>query len=141
VAARRVTGPDGREWEVRIVRVRFPQWRPSDFDPWEEACGERHGVLLLLPLALVYWLVNPLLALLVALPFALVRSLFSRRRWIEAEARFPAPILVRWRTTSARAEKAVGEIADALSRGYDVKVKDAELESMTEPPGFRDRDS
>jgi hypothetical protein len=125
VAARRVTGPDGREWEVRIVRVRFPQWRPSDFDPWEEACGERHGVLLLLPLALVYWLVIPLLALLVAVPFTLVRS----------------PILVRWRTTSARVDKAVGEIADALSRGYDVKVKEAELESMTEPSGFRDRDS
>jgi hypothetical protein len=49
--------------------------------------------------------------------------------------------LVRWRTTSARAEKAVGEIADALSRGYDVKVKDAELESMAEPSGLRDRDS
>jgi hypothetical protein len=125
VAARRVTGPDGREWEVRIVRVRFPQWRPSDFDPWEEACGERHGVLLLLPLALVYWLVIQLLALLVALPFTRVRS----------------PILVRWRTTSARVDKAVGEIADALSRGYDVKVKEAELESMTEPSGFRDRDS
>jgi hypothetical protein len=50
---------------------------PSDFDPWEEACGERHGVLLLLPLALVYWLVIPLLALLVALPFTLVRSLLQ----------------------------------------------------------------
>jgi len=60
-----------------------------------------------LPLALVYWLVMPLLALLVALPFTLVRSVFSRRRWIEAETRGPAPILVRWRTTSARAEKAV----------------------------------
>jgi hypothetical protein len=140
VAARRVTGPDGREWEVRIVVFASPKWRPSDFDPWEEACGERHGVLLLLPLALVYWLVIPLLALLVALPFTLVRSLFSRRRWIEAEARWPAPILVRWRTTSARAEKAVGEIAEALARGYDVKVKDAELESMTEPSGFGARD-
>ena len=139
--ARRVTGPDRREWEVRIVRVRFPKWRPSDFDPWEEACGEWHGVLLLLPLALVYWLVIPLLALLVALPFTLVRSLFSRRRWIEAETGGPTPILVRWRTTAARAEKAVGEIADALSRGYDVKVKNAELESMTESSGFRDRDS
>jgi hypothetical protein len=28
-----------------------------------------------------------------------------------------------------------------LSRGYDVKVKNAELESMTEQSGFRDRDS
>jgi hypothetical protein len=36
---------------------------------------------------------------------------------------------------------AVAEIAEALSRGYDVKVKDAELESMTEPPGFRDLDA
>jgi len=114
---------------------------PVGLRPWEEACGERHGVLLLLPLALVYWLVIPLLALLVALPFTLVRSLFSRRRWIEAEARWPAPILVRWRTTSALAEKAVGEIAQALARGYDVKVKDAELESMTEPSGFRACDS
>jgi hypothetical protein len=35
----------------------------------------------------------------------------------------------------------VAEIADALLRGYDVKVKDAELESMTEPPAFRDLDS
>ncbi len=82
----------------------------------------------------------PLIALLVALPLTLVRSLFSKRRWIEAETRWPAPILVRWRTTAAQAETAVSEIADALSRGYDVKVKDAELESMTEPLGFRDLD-
>ena len=141
MAVRRVTGPDWREWEVRAIRVRFPKWRPSDFDPWEEACGEWHGVLLLLPLAVVYWVVVPLIALLVALPFTLLRSLFSARRWIEAETRWPAPILVRWRTTATRAETAVAEIADALSRGYDVKVKDAELDSMTEPPGFRDLDS
>jgi len=126
---------------VRIVRVRFPKWRPSDFDPWEEAGGYVQGVLLFLPLAVVYWVVIPLIALLVALPFTLVRSLFSKRRWIEAETRGPAPLLVCWRTTAARAETAVAEIADALSRGYDVKVKDAELESMTEPPGFRDLDS
>lgn len=126
---------------MRIVRVRFPKWRPSDFDPWEEACGEWHGVVLLLPLAVVYWVLIPLLALLVVLPFTIVRSLFSKSRWIEAETRWPAPILVRWRTTAAGAETAVAEIADALSRGYYVKVKDAELESMTEPPGFRDLDA
>jgi hypothetical protein len=120
------------------MRVRLPKWRPSDFDPRGEACGEWHGVLLLLPLAVLYWIVIPLLAVLVALPFALVRSLFSRTRWIEAETRWPAPILVRWRTTAALADTAVVEIANALSRGYDVKVKDAELESMTEPPGFPD---
>ena len=141
MAVRRVTGAGGRAWEVRVVRIRFPKWRPSDFDPWGEACGEWHGVLLLLPLAVVYWVVVPLVALLVALPFTLVRSLVSERRWIEAETRWPAPILVRWRTTAARAETAAAEIADALSRGYDVKVKDAELESMTEPPGLRDLDS
>ena len=141
MVVRRVTSPDGREWEVRVIRVRFPKWRPSDFDPWEEACGFSQGVLLPLPLAVVYWIVIPLVALLVALPFTLVRSLFSKRRWIEAETRWPAPILVRWRTTAAHVETAVAEIADALSRGYDVKVRDAELESMTEPPGFRDLDS
>ena len=93
-----------------------------------------------MPFVVIYWIVIPLLALVVALPFAVVRSFFSRTRWIEAETRWPAPILVRWHTTAARAETAVAEIADALSRGYDVKVKDAELESMTEPPGFRDLD-
>jgi hypothetical protein len=141
VTARRVTGPDGREWEVRVVRVRLPQWRGSQFDPWEEAAGEWHGVLLLLPFAVVYWVAVALFTLLVALPFALVLSLFSRTRWIEAETRWPAPILVRWRTTAARAEAAVEEIAEALSRGYDVKVEDAELEAITESPGFRDVDA
>jgi hypothetical protein len=82
-----------------------------------------------------------LCSLLVALPFTIVRSLFSSTRWIEAETRWPAPILVRWRTTAPRAGTAVAEIAEALSRGYDVKVKDAKLESMTEPPGFRDLDA
>jgi hypothetical protein len=131
VAARRVTGPDGREWEVRIVRVRLPGWRPGSFDPWEESLGTPRMTILLLPFAILSWFVFPLLALLVALPFALVRSLFSRRRWIEAETSRPTPELVRWRTSAARAEAAANEIASALSTGYDAKVADAELESMT----------
>jgi hypothetical protein len=123
------------------VRVRMPEWRPGSFDPWDEALGIWQGVLLLLPFAVLSWIVFPLLAVLVALPFALVRSLFLRTRWIEAETRGPSPIRIRWRTTAERAAEAADEIAAALSRGYDVKVADAELVSMTEPPGLRDLDA
>ena len=139
MAVRRVRGPDGREWEVRVVRVRFPRWRPSDFDPWEEGLGYFEAVLLLIPLALLYWFVIPLLAVVFALPFALIRSVFSTTRWIEAATRWPAPVLIRWRTTATDAEGACDEITAALSRGYDVKVEHAELVHMTEP-GLRDLD-
>ena len=38
---------------MRVVRLHLPQWRGSQFDPWEEAAGEWHAVLLLLPFAVV----------------------------------------------------------------------------------------
>jgi hypothetical protein len=73
---------------------------------------------LLLPFAVIYCVAVALFTLLVALPFALVLSLFSRTRWIEAETRWPAPILVRWRTTAAHAEAAMpsSSYADAGER-------------------------
>jgi hypothetical protein len=129
-----VTGPDGREWTIRVVRVRLPGWRPGSFDPSDESLGNPRMTLLLLPFAVVSWLVLPLLALLAALPFAFLRGVLSRRRWIEAETSRPTPELVRWRTTADRAQTAAAEIASALANGYDAKVADAELESITDAP-------
>ena len=128
----RVRSPDGREWEVRVIRVRFPRWHDSTFEPtW---------TLVDVVLVPFYWLVLPVARVLLAFPFVLARAAVSKRRWIEAECRWPAVILIRWKTSSERAERVAEEVTALLASGYAGlhAIAGADLESMTEPPGLHD---
>lgn len=94
-------------------------------------------MLLLLPFTLLFTVVLPLLRMLVALPFAVARSLFSDTRWIEAETRWPVEETIRWRTTAARAAGAADDVVAALAHGHEVVVAGAVREWATEPRDFR----
>jgi hypothetical protein len=87
-----------------------------------------------------HWLVVPVARMLLAFPFVLARAAVSKERWIEAECRWPAVILIRWKTSSERAERVAAEVAALLADGYagGLAIAGAELESMTEPPGLGD---
>jgi hypothetical protein len=135
---RRVTSPDGREWEIHVTRLRLPEWRDSEHDPWSDPGG--------FALAPIYWIVLPLIRVLLLLPFAALRAVWSRDRWIEGTCHWPSEITIRWKTTSDRAEDAVDLLSQRLTHGYEglthgyegLDVDGAERESMTRPPGLDD---
>jgi hypothetical protein len=133
----RVTNPDGRQWDVRIVAVRLPALYNSTFDPWGES-DVINLLIALLVLAPLFWVVLPLARAIALLPFALLRPLFSSTRWVEATCRDPTELEIVWRTTRADGERVAAEIADRLEEGYDLDVAGARLESMTKPPGADD---
>lgn len=138
MALRRATGPDGREWEIRVVRVRL-RWHESRFDPWEYTNDLLSGLVAFLVLAPLFWLVLPLIRVIVFVPFEFVASAFSSTRWIEAESHWPSELKMVWKTSRARAAAAADQIATALSQGYGgLDPEGAELESITKPPGIDD---
>jgi hypothetical protein len=90
-------------------------------------------------IALVLWFVVPFLIALVELPVAVVRSLFSRRRWIDARSDDASPITILWSADREVAAGVADELAARLGRGYeDLTPEGAELVEMSEPPGARD---
>ena len=134
----RAVSPDGREWEIRVRRVQLPRWPESDYDP--DPGDLLETVFAYVIAAPLFWLVIPLLKVIVALPVCLARSLFSSSRWVEATTRWPSEIVIVWRTTSRHAAQVAREVAERLPRGYEhVTPEGAELVSMTRPPGSGDR--
>jgi hypothetical protein len=137
----RTQSPDGRKWEVSVSRIRLPSWHHSTFHPDE---GSDYFVLAFeyLILAPLFWFIFPLIRAIVLFPIAIVRSLFSSTRWVEAVCRDPAEIRIVWKTKRAGANQIAAEIASRLRRGYeDLTPPEAEFVSMTEPPGLEERDA
>jgi hypothetical protein len=132
--------PDGREWEIRIRRVRVPPAPESQFDPSEHASDLLSSVLAYAIAAPVMWFVIPGIRFAVRAPVALVRATRSPIRWVVAESDDLAPITIAWRTTSASAEAVALAVGQRLSNGYAElrTVPDAVLTDMSEPPGTRD---
>jgi hypothetical protein len=135
VAARRATGPDGREWEVNVRRFRLPAWRDSGYEPEDDAHDLVSGAIAYVVLAPVHWFLVPLAIMLVELPAAVARSLFSSDRWIEATCRWPSELSILWRTSKEHARAAADEVARQLGEGYELKPEGAVFVSMTKPPG------
>jgi hypothetical protein len=95
-----------------------------------------------LVLAPLFWFIFPLLRAIVLLPIAAARAVFSPTRWIEAVCRDPGEIKMLWRTHKQAAARVADEIGQRLTRGYeDLTPPEAELVSMTDPPGLSDRDA
>jgi hypothetical protein len=126
-------------WEVAVRRVWLPSWPDSQYDPADDAAGIASGLVAYLVLAPFFWLVVPLARVLVELPFAVGRSLFSRTRWVEATCADPAEIRIVWRTSRDQAEAVASHVIRQLAKGYaDLVPAGVVRESMTKPPGFDD---
>ena len=102
---RRVQSPDGREWEVRVTRLRLPSWHHSQYEPEDDARDLLSGAFAYLVLAPLLWFVLPLLRAIVLFSVALARSLFSSTRWIEAVCTDPAEIKMVWQTSRGAAQR------------------------------------
>jgi hypothetical protein len=118
--------------------MRLPSWHHSTYEPDEDA----YFVVMAfeyLVLAPLLWFVFPLIRALVLLPIAVVRSVFSSTRWIEAVCRDPGEIKILWRTHRESAAQVADEITRRLGQGYEnLTPPEAEFVSMTEPPGIED---
>jgi hypothetical protein len=126
---------------VSVSRIRLPSWHHSTYEPDEDAYFVVMAVEYLV-LAPLLWFVFPLIRAVVLLPIAVVRSVFSSTRWIEAVCRDPGEIKILWRSHRASATQVADEITRRLTHGYEnLTPPEAEFVSMTEPPGLEDRDA
>jgi hypothetical protein len=137
-----VRSPDGRVWTISASRFRAPKWRDSHYDPHvDDGTFDWFLVPFTWAWAVIVWFVVPALIALVALPVALLRSLFTSRRWIEARSNDVSPIVAVWVADRRDARLVADELADLLETGYEWRSPaGAEFVEMTEPPGLRDRD-
>jgi hypothetical protein len=90
----------------------------------------------------IMWFLLPLARLLVELPAAMLRSIGSDARWIEARTHWPAENVILWRVVGPNgATAAFDHISAHLTSGYDdLTPVGAEIAAMTPPPGFKDLD-
>jgi hypothetical protein len=135
LAKRRVRSPDGREWTIRISRVRLPPWPHSTYEP------EDDGILGYLVGAPLFWLILPLVLVLIQMPAAAVRPLFSPVRWVEADSVWPSELKMIWKSRKDDAGRVAAHVAAKLAEGYDgLTPAGAEFVFMTKPPGLDDLD-
>ncbi|MFN0155669.1 MAG: hypothetical protein ACKVUT_14945 [Gaiella sp.] len=128
-----VRSPDGREWMVRIHRLRLPAWRPSEYDPVDEP-GEPLRWLTEPLQWFTTQLLVPLARALVGLPYWLVRSLVTSERDVTAQALWPNEMTIRWRTDRSHARAVADFVAARLVHGYeDLDPPNAEFVAMTRP--------
>jgi hypothetical protein len=111
----------------------MPAWHFSKYDPREDGMA---GLTVLGPL---YWLLFPLVWVLVQLPVAAIRPLFSDTRWVEASSVSEGDMKLVWETSKEHAEGVAEHVAQTLPRGYeDLTPATAELIHVTRPPGLGD---
>jgi hypothetical protein len=119
-AVRVIAAPDGAKWKIYVERVQLPKWQPSNYYCSPGPAGGGVGLVFIAVdavLSLIYDLLVPLLRVLLAAPFALVRSNRSSRRRIEALTVWPHEERYVWEADAVDVEQVVDEIASGLRRG------------------------
>src|SRR4051794_20185768 len=134
--------PDGRTWDVAIRTFRLPALADSEFDPLEHAHDLIDGLFIFLVLVPFFWIVIPLARAVALLPIAFVRPIFSPKRWVVAESRWPGSIEIIWEAHKDDVAAVAHDVTDQLGRGYEhLSPPNARRVSMTEPPGLADLDA
>jgi hypothetical protein len=123
MAKRRVRSPDGREWKVRVHRIRMPAWHRSEHDPWEDGL-EGFAVTLVRFLA--------------ELPVAAVRPLFTKTRWVQAASTWPSEMKLIWKSRASEAAAVADHVTEKLAEATTglTSPVGSKLVYMTRPPGF-----
>ncbi len=128
---RKVTAPDGREWEIYVSHLPVPAWRPS---PYQGSALGGAGTpfdlvvfLLEIPLFVFNQLLLPLFRFLVDLPATALRGRRSRTVTIEAICFGPRDERWVWTAGLDHRDRVVAEIAEALTRGEPAQPLGAEF--------------
>jgi hypothetical protein len=117
----KVQAPDGREWEVRSYRFRWPGFFPGTSS--SSSGGTSAGAFLgRLVFALVFGLVIWLIAVLLK---ALVHP-FRRAAWVDATSLKPDQKVLHWKTRRGREDAVAAEVAEQLRAGSPPQPQNAE---------------
>ena len=130
--SRRVTAPDGVEWELYVSRFDLPPWRPATYDglaaTGDGGSGTPADLLFLaleIPLFLFKQILLPLGRVLVDLPSAALRARRSRTVTVEAVCFWPRRVSLVWTAAPADTKLVLSQVAAALTRGDDPQPRDA----------------
>jgi hypothetical protein len=122
----KLKAPDGREWEIRSFRYRWPRFFPfsSSSDSGSSTSTSAGAFLFRLVFSLVFGLVIWLLA---ALLKALVHP-FRRAAWVEATSIKPEPRTLLWKTRRGHEDEVTAEVTQKLTAGTAPQPQNAELQ-------------
>jgi hypothetical protein len=115
-----VKAPDGRDWQVRSFRFRWPRFLPAASS---SSGGTSAGAFLgRLVFAIVFGLVIWLIAVLLK---ALVHP-FRRVAWVEATSAKPDQKRLLWKTGRGSEDAVAAEVAEQLRAGTPPRPQNAE---------------
>jgi hypothetical protein len=124
---RRAVTHDGREWEIHIQRF---QWRKPGEKYHDPVSDE--GLAFLDEIVEVAWAA-------VTFPAAIVRSVRTRYRRVEAICWWPNEARMVWETDAAHVDAVAEELTRQLERGYEhVAPANATFLGFTDPPAGPD---
>lgn len=118
---RKVTDPDGNEWEIYVSRYVVPKWQPGDYDSiWDDPAFRGLmfiGFLLEIPRFLWHEILMPSLRFLVVTPYRYLRGRHSTTIWIEAISWHPYKESILWRTTLDHKSRVLDQVMRGLAEG------------------------
>jgi hypothetical protein len=120
-----VDAPDGREWEIRSYRYRWPRFfaMPSTSSDTTTASTSAGAFVFRLLFALAFGLVLWLIA---ALAKAIVHP-FRRAAWVDATSTKPDAKVLLWKTRRGQEDAVAAEVARQLGAGEPPKPENAEV--------------
>jgi hypothetical protein len=115
-----VEAPDGRKWEIRSYRYRWPSFFPfASSTSGGGSVGAFFAKLLFaLVLGVVFWLIAALLK-------ALVHP-FRRSAWVDAVSVAPERTALHWKTRRGSEDEVAAEVAEQLRAGSAPQPRNAE---------------
>jgi hypothetical protein len=129
---RKVTAPDGVEWEIYVSRFALPPWRPATYDGLAATGDSGSGTpadllffVLEIPLFVFNQILLPLGRLVADLPSAVLRSRRSTEVTVEAVCFWPRKVSLVWKAAPDDAAVVVSRVAAALARGEEPRPPDA----------------
>jgi hypothetical protein len=118
----KVTDPDGREWEIYVMRYATPKWEPRDYLSLSDhpiGLVAAVGLLIEIPLFLYHDILVPIGRFVVLTPYRYLRGRRETKVWIEAIAWGVSPPResIRWTTTTDHASRVLDQIVHGLAAG------------------------
>jgi hypothetical protein len=126
---RKVTAPDGVEWEIYVSRFSLPQWRPATYEGFASSGSGTPADLVFfvleIPLFVFKQIMLPLGRLVVELPSSVLRARRTTEVTVEAVCFWPRKVSIAWTAMPDDAALVVSRVAAALARGEEPLPPDA----------------
>ena len=114
-AAAKVTGPDGREWEIYAYKIRVGDL--DDFDVTEDDVYFQGRLLPLIFVVNLFLLIPRLLIRAAQVAAGALRTIGSDAWTIDAVSYLPQPTVYTWTTTSEYKGQVLAQVEGNLARG------------------------